>query len=160
MTTEPNPFKPPEADLGPVPPPEKGSAIKAVFFGFLADVGLTMVIGAAFMVAFFIYHTLTGTDLEALMKMISEPEDDSTFTVVLSIIGGFGSALGGYVCARVARHSEYRLGAILIVLSTLYGLALAGEETSPRLLLVTLVIAMVATMFGTWVGVRRNRVRR
>jgi hypothetical protein len=64
------------------------------------------------------------------------------------------SALGGYTCARIARHSEYRLGAILAVLSTALGFLLrTGEES----------LLHNAALAGVRFGVSRNgkdRIRR
>jgi hypothetical protein len=157
MSRQPNPYAPPGADLGAPPPPEKGTAFKAVLFGFLVDVGLTLVLGLVFAVLYAVYQAATGKSMEEIGQLVGAPEPDSLLTIVLLGTGGACSTLGGFVCARVARHSEYRLGAVLAVISLVFGWVLSGDEQPATLGLISAVITILATMFGAWVGAWRNR---
>lgn len=157
MTPDPNPYAPPAARLAPTPPPAKGSPVRAVLLGLLADVALTILLSVAFVVIYGAYLALTDRSAEEIEKLFTDPEDDSPMMVTLLAIGGFGSALGGYVCSRVARHAEYRLAAALIALSLVTGWALIGQDQSARLTLISSVITIFATTFGAWIGARRNR---
>ncbi len=152
----PNPYAPPQARIEP-PPPEKGSAAKAVLIGFLADMGFTIAASLAFLVVLGVYLVVTGRDPEDITQALGDPADDSPVMMVLLAIGGMGSALGGFVCARIAKHAELRLGAALAVLSLLAGLILFGTEQSGTMNAISSAITLIAVMFGAWVGARKNR---
>ena len=77
--------------------------------------------------------------------------------ILLHGVGGACSFLGGFVCARVARHSEYRLGAILAALTLTFGWVTNGGEQQPALTLVAAIVTVFSTIFGAWVGAWRNR---
>lgn len=152
---DPNPYRPPQAEIRPIER-ERSSAGKAILFGILADLGLTIVLGLAFVVAYGIFLISTGAPEAEVMRAFSEPADDSPFTIGLTAIGTLGSILGGYICAITARHSEYKLGAVIIGISVVLGLLLA-DETSATLMAVTAVLTVGGVLYGTWLGVRRNR---
>ncbi|MGH8630701.1 MAG: hypothetical protein ACREU7_08045, partial [Burkholderiales bacterium] len=67
------------------------------------------------------------------------------------------SALGGYVCARVARRSEYKLGAILGVISTLAGLSMAIWYYPLKMNVTLAVVTFLMVMLGARLGYLRNR---
>ena len=158
MAPNPDPYAPPRADLGSVTAPaEKGSAFKAVLFGVLADLAFNLVIGIVAVVLYGAFVISTGSSPDEIGKLVDDPADDSPFTIATLCIAGLGSALGGYVCARVAKHSEYRLAAILIAAALVFGWLLGGDELSGAVVLASLVITVAATLFGTWLGVLRNR---
>ena len=69
--------------------------------------------------------------------------------------------LGGYVCARVARQSEYTLGVILAASVIVLGMLLFGDGGLDLGLSFVLNAATVAAiLFGAWVGKKRNRQQR
>lgn len=81
----------------------------------------------------------------------------------IAAVGFLFSALGGYACARIARHSEYRLGAILAVLSIALGVLLGTGEESLLHNAALAAAAFASTMAGVRFGVSRNgkdRIRR
>jgi hypothetical protein len=62
------------------------------------------------------------------------------------------------VCARVARRSELKLGAILAALSAILGLALAGDEQQQLGTLLSFTLAGIgAVLAGARLGLSRNR---
>lgn len=152
----PNPYAPPQARIEP-PPAEKGSAAKAVLIGFLADTGFTIAASLAFIVILGVYMVLTGRDADDVTEALGNPAEDSPVMIVLLVIGGMGSALGGFLCARIARHAELRLGAVLAVISLAAGLILFGADQSGTMNAMSSAITLVAVMFGAWIGARKNR---
>ncbi|WP_437870557.1 hypothetical protein [Sorangium sp. So ce363] len=153
----PNPFQPPQANLSLEPARAHGSAGKALLFGVLADLGLTMVLGIAFLIAYAVFLASMGATDDGLAKAITSPS--AGFTSALTAIGTFGSAIGGYTCARTARHMEYRLAWVLIALSLVLGWVLVGDGTSVTQALVTTVLTIGGTLFGAWAGAQQNRRR-
>ncbi|WP_437299120.1 hypothetical protein [Sorangium sp. So ce426] len=151
----PNPFQPPQANLDIGPARAHGSAAKALLFGVLADLGLTMVLGTAFLIVYAVFVASMGATDGGLAKVLTSPSEGVTNT--LMVLGTFGSALGGYVCARTARRMEYRLAWVLIALSLVLGWVVVGDETSVTRALVSTVLTIGGTLFGAWAGARQNR---
>lgn len=157
MSEQPNPYAPPGADLGKPPPPEQGSAAKAVLFGFLVDTGLSLVVGVLFAMLYGMFLAATGRSMEQISEMMTAPDPFSLPILLLQAVGGACSFLGGFVCSRVARHSEYRLGAVLAVLSLAASWVFSGGEQQPAMVLVSSIVTVFSTLFGAWVGAWRNR---
>ena len=155
MSTEPNPYAPPGADLGRTPP-EKGAAWKAIVFGLLSDIALTMVLSILFFAFYSGYLILTGTPADQIGDAFNADAGDAIVTVGLLVTGGAGSMLGGFICARVAKHSEYRLGAILTAISLVLGFLFITDEPIAIVLMST-TVTVAATFAGVWTGVRLNR---
>src|SRR6185369_11699173 len=82
---------------------------------------------------------------------------DSALGVGLSIVGCLFSVLGGFVCARIAKHFEYRLGAIMSAVSLALGALLVDASTHPAIAAISLLATVAATMAGIHIGVLRNR---
>lgn len=148
-----NPYAPPDARLAdPVAAP--GSAIKAVGIGLVVDIGGSVV---AILLLAIAYGVLLGASGASGEEIEAATANGSWFFYAGAVVGGGFSALGGYVCARIARHSEYRLGGILAVVSALIGLVLTFEDYSFKMNLVMAAGGAVAVMLGTRWGMARNR---
>ena len=72
-------------------------------------------------------------------------------------IGGAGSFIGGYLCARIAKHREYTLAAILTMISLALGWWLTPEEETAAYILMGTVVTIGLTPAGAWYGAQRNR---
>lgn len=154
-----NPYAPPEASVLDTPP-RPGSAFKAIALGLAVDIGgsligtvlLALVYGAALGAA-----GVKGEDIAAAMQVSAT---DSWFFYVGMLVGLGFSVLGGYVCARIARRSELKLGAILATLSAFSGLAIAGDEQQLGTLLSLTLLGIGAVLVGARLGLAKNRTRR
>jgi hypothetical protein len=152
-----NPYRAPGAKVSD-PAPRPGSPYKAVGLGLLTDFGGTFAV--SIVVAFVYSAVLAGADtppedIEAALKTVSP---DSLYFWIGAIGGGACSVLGGYVCARIARQSEYTLGAILAVISVVLGLMLFGDGGQEAGMTIVLNAASVASVIvGAWLGKKRNR---
>lgn len=145
-----NPYAPPEARLADAPA-GPGSAIKAVALGVATDLGGTV----AFGILMGIVLLGAGVDPEAMDAMATSPD-----SWVFWVGGAFGlgfSVLGGYVCARVARRGEMRLGAIVAAVSAVAGFTLAGEGMQLGTLLAMTLLSIGAVLYGAHWGAMRNR---
>jgi hypothetical protein len=149
----PNPYAPPQAALKDAPP-AAGSAVKAVVLGLLTDVGGTL---AAVVLIMFVYGIVLGAsgvrqeEIAAAVNVDFASTDSGWFYVGAAIGLGF-SVLGGYVCARIARRSEMKLGAIMALLSAGLGLAMGSDQmqlgTNLSMTLATLIAVMAGARFG------------
>jgi len=154
-----NPYAPPEASVHDQPL-RPGSAFKAIAIGLAVDIGgsligtvlLALVYGAALGAA-----GVKGEDIAATMQVSAT---DSWFFYVGMLVGLGFSVLGGYACARIARRSELKLGAVLAALSAISGLAIAGDEQQLGTLLSLTLLGIGAVLVGARLGLTKNRTGR
>lgn len=152
-----DPYQPPSSDLTPRTEPP-GSAVKAVVIGLLADIGGSIAAGIVLTFAYGFTLGLSGANAEQIASALANIPTDSWLSITGMVVGGGFSVLGGYLCARIARHSEYKLGAIVAAVSGISGLFLGGQV--PAGINLALSLATIASvMLGAWIGLVRNRQR-
>jgi len=139
-------------DAGP------GSPYKAVALGLAVDVGGSTVAGVALSLLYSIILAATGTSAKEIAELVTHPAHDSWYYILGLVTGTALSVLGGYVCARIAKRSEVKLGAIMAALSTLVGGVLTQLE-DPDMTLVTVIVTFGAVMSGALMGRAGNRGR-
>lgn len=157
-----NPYTPPTATVGDIDVPN-GSRIKAVLAGLAVDIGGSLLFGFAYIMIYSLAMAGTGADDEQIAASLTALTEDPWFDAGGTAIGFLFSALGGYVCARIARHAEYRLGAIVAAVSIAFGLIVGTGEDSPIREAALIAAAFASTLAGTWIGASRNardRMRR
>jgi hypothetical protein len=157
MTTEnQNPYSPPGAAVSD-PKARPGSPVKAVLLGAIVDIVGTLVVGTLVAVTYGASLAASGASVEDIDAMSSNiPVDSWQFIVGLLIGCGF-SLLGGYVCARIAKRSEYKLGCILGGISVLAGLLIGMGEYSSAIDLSLILATFAAVLLGSHLGCVRNR---
>ena len=144
-------FKPPATEVRD-PPALQGSAVKAVALGLVVDIVGTMLFSIALGMAYAIHLGRTGMNEEQIRSAASNATPGSFLVIVGTVAGAGFSVLGGYVCERVARRQNYRVGLVLGCVSA--GLAvLVGWSSTPPLQhvffsLLTVVCVLVGTRFG------------
>jgi hypothetical protein len=136
-----NPYAPPAAAVKDLPA-KAGSAFKAVAFGFAADIGGTL---------------LAAVVLVVVLGASGASADDPWLFYVGALVGLGFSVLGGYVCARIARRDEMKLGAILAGLTALVGILLSGEAYQLGTLASLTLAGIGAVMVGARLGYAKNR---
>ena len=151
-----DPFKPPESRVE-VADTKRGSAVKAVMLGLAADVGGSMLVGGLAMGAYGVYLGVTGSTPDDAADVAGSFSYDSPLGIALAMIGCLFSVLGGYICARIAKHAEYRLGAIMCAISLVLSLAMGYQEGQGLVSAILMLLTLVAIMLGSHLGVRRNR---
>ena len=151
-----DPFRPPAANVD-VANAERGSAVKAVVLGAIVDLGGSILASIVFFALYGVYLGATGTQGEEFQSTMSSMNGNSPMGIMMNIVGCLCSVLGGYVCARIARHSEYRLGAILAAISVGLGLLVAGSDEANALIGIYSLLTFAAVMIGAHLGATRNR---
>jgi asparagine N-glycosylation enzyme membrane subunit Stt3 len=154
-----DPFAPPSSNVE-VPDTKRGSAIKAVLLGLATDLGGTMVATLLVAIVYGGYLGGTGSTPEEAAASVQVFSYDSPMGIVVSVVGTLFSVLGGFVCARVARHSEYRLGGIMCAISIVLIVLTSGQQTQAAMLVIPTVATLAAIMIGIHLGVRKNRAGR
>lgn len=150
-----NPFEPPAARVDDLTI-DRGSPFKAIIVALIVDFGGTTIAGILLTMAYGAALALSGATPDQVMASLKDIPVDSWPSVTGIAIGTLLSALGGYVCARIAKHSEYRLGWILAAISTALGMAIGGTTYSALLNIAMAIVGVVAIMFGVRLGVARN----
>jgi uncharacterized membrane protein len=150
-----NPYRAPAAPVADLDRP-RGSPLKGVIYGVLADiVGTT----AATMLVMFIWGillALNGASPEEIQDLAAKIDPTSAVGLLASAIGCGFSFLGGYVCARVAGRAELKWAAVMGVISTLFGLLMTMQVPRDAFNTVMLVASFVIVLLGGYVGARRN----
>lgn len=140
-------------DTGPPPPRSLTLAVLA---------GLGVIVGGSILsrvVAGIVYLTLipeSDGPPRPSVEALSAPLSSMLITIV--ILGCVFSALGGYVCARVARRLERRVTLVLAVLTTAIGFTTVAAGGTFTALLLTLTFACV--MGGGGLGRYSNLAER
>jgi hypothetical protein len=67
------------------------------------------------------------------------------------------SVLGGYVCARLSKHSEYGIGLVLALLTMLFYFLMSTRQYSIELSLVLGVAAFASVLAGVRLGSARGK---
>lgn len=151
-----NPYAPPQASVKDLPP-AAGSAVKAVSLGLLADIGGTLVATTVFLLGYGIVLGASGASAEEIAAAADLTSTDSWLFYAGTLVGLCFSVLGGYVCARIARRAELKLGAVLAVLSAAIGILLADDHYQLGTLLSVTLASIGAVMVGARLGYAKNR---
>jgi hypothetical protein len=130
-----------------------------VTLGLAVDLGGTIVATVILALAYGIVLGASGASAEEIgaLTIGSYTSTDSWFFYVSALVGLAFSVLGGYVCARIARRSELRLGAILAAISAGIGLALGGDQTQLGTMISLTLLSIAAVIAGAHAGRARNR---
>jgi hypothetical protein len=152
-----DPFTPPAANVE-APEFKRGSAVKAVLVGLAVDIGGSIAFAFLFSIAYGIYLASQGQTSEQMQSAMATVGYDSPLGIVGMVVGSLFSVLGGYLCARIARHSEYRLGIVMCV-ATLVLIAFTGVGGDVHAIIAAglVVMTLASIMIGIHIGVRQNR---
>jgi hypothetical protein len=151
-----NPYAPPEATVKDLPA-KAGSAFKAVALGLGADIGGTFLAGIALALIYGVVLGASGASTEEIVASTKAIGTDSWLFYAGALVGLAFSVLGGYVCARIARRDEMKLGAILAGLSALIGVLFSGEAYQLGTLISLTLAGIGAVMIGARLGYTKNR---
>jgi hypothetical protein len=152
-----NPYTPPEARLAD-PDDEPGSPLKAVSIGLAVDFGGTFLTSFVLVFVYGVMLGASGTSAEAAASALANLSPYSWVSVAGFIAGSGFSVLGGYLCARIAKHSEYKLGGILATISTVIGLLFGMNRYSLFVNFILTIATFALVMIGVRIGYSKNRL--
>lgn len=141
-----NPYTPPSSEVrDPQKPP--GSALKAISFGLLADIGGTLLGGGLLGLVYGFQMASAGATQEQVNQAMVDAPAWSWYFIASTLLGFACSILGGYVCERIARRGDYSLGLTLGAISISLGIVLGWSHYSltAHLFLATIGLACVLT---------------
>lgn len=146
-----NPYSPPKAAVADQPRPP-ASSLKAVLAGLAVDIGGTLVSGTVFGVIYAIWLASAGMKGSEIQAAASTITPYSWVWIASMLAGSFFSVLGGFVCSRMARRPDYKLGFVLGALSAALGLMSSYKSHSllgnAALTCLTLALVLLGTKLG------------
>jgi TM2 domain-containing membrane protein YozV len=148
------PKPPPTAPTTPAKP-TPWRPIKAVLLGLLVDIGGTTLMELFGALVYAIKLYIAGIQDEVLSKALGQIHYDSGFVVYSLIVGTIFSALGGYVCGRVAREAGRRAGQVLGGLVILYGGVVSIDIYPIPVFIGLSLCAWAAVTMGVTLGMNR-----
>jgi hypothetical protein len=154
-----NPFQPPETDPTRTPPPPlpPGSPLKAVLMGLAVDIGGTALLSMVVTVVYVLQLHGQGLSEDETREAMAHMPHDSALYVGGTLLGALLSVAGGYVCARIARRDEFRIGLVMAALSGLGGLLLGGDSDAADMAVLFTLTGIACNLLGVKYGAERNR---
>ena len=150
----PDPYTPPGSPVGDPLDARKRSSIAAVALGFFTDVGATMIFGVLLAIVGGVGLAAGGADPQAIDAIV---ERSAGF-----LAGGLVcTALGGYVAARFANHSEYANAFAVGLASLVFGevmLLVQPQDYPLWLRLLGDVLVIPAALVGGHLRILQKRV--
>ena len=141
-------FRPPSAHVED-PRRGKGSAIKGVLAGWAVDLGGTLLVAVIVSFAYAIAMAVGGRSAQEIGTTLARADADPLLSTLLIGGGVLCSVLGGYVCERIARRANYRLGIVLSILSVGSGFAMGASESSPSMTGLLIFLTFGSVLLGT-----------
>jgi hypothetical protein len=155
----PNPFKPPETDStkNPLPPAAAGSPLKAVLVGLAVDIGGSTLIGMLLSIAYAIQLQASGLSDSEVTDAMQHVPRAAGVSIVGTLLGALMSVAGGYVCARIVRRDEYRVGLVMAAACAVFGLGVEASQGVDDMTFLLMATGFACNLLGVKYGAERNR---
>lgn len=151
-----DPFKPPKTDVDEKPS-APGSPLRAVLTGLVVDIGGSMVLGILVEVVYRVHLSAAGLSSDQIDDALTNLAPDSAVAVLGTLLGSACSVAGGYVCARIVRRDEYRVGGVMASLSALFGLLFGSPSTPDDLIVLFTLCTVACVLLGAKYGREYNQ---
>jgi uncharacterized protein with PQ loop repeat len=152
-----NPFAPPGASVSDTVELKPGSPIRAVLLGLVVDIGGTLVIGLLIGIVYGVFLGFSGVPQSEIVSRADTQNPMSLLSLIAQALGLVCSVLGGYVCARIVKRKEYRVVAVMAVLSAIFGMWVGSSQYSFPVLLALTALSVLSNLFGAKLGRAENR---
>ncbi len=135
----------------------RGSPVKAVVVGVFTDIGGTMVFVIIVGIVVAVYMSSQGASQAEIEESFSGLSLTSGLGLFMAASGLLFSVLGGFVCARIARHNELVLGAAVGAVSSSLGVLLGNQAESTMESVVLAVLTCAAALAGAAIFLMAKR---
>lgn len=153
MSNPPSP--PPESGTKP-PPPVVGSPVKAIVTGLAVDIGGSTLVGLLLSAFYAVQLSNSGLSPDDIQQAMDNIPADSPVQIAGTLLGACCSVAGGYVCARIVRVAEFRVGAVMAFLSAFFGLALGPGDTPDDMVALLTLSTVACVLLGVKYGREHN----
>ena len=153
-----NPYAPPKTEVADRPKSAL-SPWKAVLVGLTIDVGGSLLLAVVLGAVYSGFRFSAGAGRVHVRAEMASMLPTSWLSILGSVAGAAAlSFLGGMVCTRLARRSDYSLGLVLASISASFGLLLSFNQYSVAMNLVMTSVTFAFVLLGTRYGQVRGRV--
>ncbi len=150
-------YQTPQSDLTTTAP-QKSAPVKAIVIATIIDIVGTMVLGMVIGIAYSAILTSSGMPFEEIVRTLENETGNilSIMSIIGVVTGGMVTGSAGYICAKIANSSEYKVvsifGAITVTFGALMGMAYYSVAENIVLGMITLGCAYG----GAWLYVRNK----
>ena len=132
---------------------KKGSPLKAIIIGLVVDIAGSFVSAFIMAIAYSVLLASRGLSPQEIEHRLTNLDPYSAFSIITMVVGGCMTVLGGYVCARIVNHSEYRYTFIFGFISAAFG-HIASESYYSTLDSIALgILTLGCALLGAWLRV-------
>ena len=132
---------------------KKGSPVKAIAIGLVVDIGGSLISAFTLAIAYSVLLASRGLSPEEIEHHLINPDPYSAFSIIVMVVGGCMTVLGGYVCARIVNFSEYKFTFIFGFISAAFG-HIASESYYTTLDNIALgILTLGCALLGAWLRV-------
>ena len=136
-----------------------GHRRSAVLMGMAVDIVGSALVGVVLLAIYALQLQGSGMSEGDMREALKHIPPDSGVAVAGTLLGALMSVFGGYVCARVVRQDEYRVGLVMAAILGLYGLLVDDSGPIDGLTLLFTVTTVACNMLGVKYGAEHNRRR-
>ena len=129
-----------------------GSPIKAIAIGLVIDIGGSFLSAFVLAIAYSVLLTSRGWSPEEIEHHLINLDPYSTFYIITMAVGGLMTVIGGYVCARIVNHSEYKFTFIFGFISAAIGNLFGGHYSTLETIALG-ILTLGCALFGAWLRV-------
>ena len=148
---------PPKGDQAQAQADAPGSVLRAVMTGVGIDVCASKLLGYAIL-AFYIQQVgAPGMTDEQLRDALQNTPPSFVLVLVESVLGALVSVIAGFACARIVQRDEWRVGALMAIISVLVGVMLDDGGAPDDLMALYIACDVACVMLGVKFGAERNR---
>lgn len=147
-------YRTPKSDLGWAEV-KRGSAVKAILIATLVDITATTLLGVAISVVYGVMLALSGDSQELITLKLSDADLTSSIILAGMVSGCLVTIFTGYLCAKLASHSEYKVVTIFAVILMMFGLVMGLSYSFAESVILSLV-TLCCAYFGAWLYVSKK----
>jgi MFS family permease len=153
-----NPYEPPQTPVSD-PQPQAGSPVKAVLLGLAVDIGGSLVASVLLGIVYAVMLASSGVSGDELRTELEGVMQTGWGFTIASAVGCAFSVLGGWVCARVSRRRDYRLGWVLAACSVGIGTLISADGYSVLQQVLLGGVTVACVLIGVRSGMRASAPR-
>ena len=147
----------PESTRRSPSPQPPGSPLRAVMLGVAVDVGGSALVGFVLATIYAVQLGGSGLSKADMREAMGHIPPTSAVAIAGTLLGALMSVLGGYVCARVVRRDEYRVGLVLAGIMALWGLTVESGASVDSMTLLYTACTAACNLLGVKFGAEQRQ---
>ena len=133
--------------------PVEGSPWIAVIVGAAIDIGGTIAVSFVLGAIYATTLIADGLPVDELQEALTSIPPESWISIIGMGLGFALSLVAGFVCAAIAKRSQYKYALIVAIISTVFGVALGAEYYGSAVSLLLAGATFATVMLGAWLNV-------